>query len=56
MTKELSVERQFQLRKFAAEIDKMSREDLKTALLLIYEQNLTKDDLYKQLLKTQWGL
>ena len=53
---ELSIEQKFSLRSFQTQVQKMSREQAQESLLKLYEQMLVKDNLYKDVLKHQWGL
>jgi hypothetical protein len=53
---ELSLEQKFSLRSFKTQVQQMSREQAQESLLKLYEQMLVKDNLYKDVLKHQWGL
>jgi hypothetical protein len=53
---ELSLEQQFSLRSFQTQVQKMSREQAQESLMKLYEEMLVRDNLYKDVLKHQWGL
>lgn len=53
---ELSLEQQFSLRSFQTQVDNMSREQAKEFLLKLYEEMLVRENVYKDVLKHQWGL
>jgi hypothetical protein len=53
---QLSLEQEFNLRSFASQVEKMSREQAQEFLVMLHEQMLLKDAMYKQFLKHQWGL
>ncbi len=53
---ELSLEQQFNLRSFQAQVERMSREQAQDFLMKLYEQNIYLKVTYNQLLKTQWGI
>ena len=52
----LSLEQQFNLRSFATQVDKMSREQAQDVLVKLYKEMLVRENLYKDVLKHQWGL
>ena len=53
---ELSLEQQFSLRSFEAQVEKMSREQAQQFLVKLYEQMMMRESLYKQFLKHEWGI
>ena len=53
---ELSVERQFSLLAFKAQVKKMNLEQAQELLVETYEQMLKQKQGYEHLLKQQWGL
>ncbi|AFZ46838.1 Phycobilisome degradation protein nblA [Cyanobacterium stanieri PCC 7202] len=53
---ELSLEQQFNLRSFETQVDQMSRDQAKDFLIKLYEQMLVRENMYKHVLKHQWGL
>lgn len=52
----LSLEQQFNLRSFATEVQKMSREQAQDFLLQLYKEMLVRENLYKDTLKHEWQL
>ena len=52
----LSLEQQFHLRSFETEVEKMNREQAKDFLVKLYKQMLMRENMYKDVLKHQWGL
>ncbi len=53
---ELSLEQQFNLRSFETQVDKMSQDQAKDFLMKLYEEMLVRENMYKDVLKHQWGL
>lgn len=53
---ELSLEQQFNIRSFHAQVEQMSREQAQEFLIKLYEQMIYREATYKHLLKHQWGL
>lgn len=53
---ELSLEQQFSLRSFQTQVNDMSREQAKEFLIKLYEEMLVRENVYKDVLKHQWGL
>jgi hypothetical protein len=53
---ELTLEQQFSLRSFEAQVDKMSREQAQQFLVKLYEQMLCQETVYRQLIKHNWGI
>ncbi|MGY6528798.1 MAG: NblA/ycf18 family protein [Cyanobacterium sp.] len=53
---QLSLEQQFNLRSFETQVDQMSREQARDFLIKLYEQMLVRENMYKDVLKHQWGL
>ncbi|WP_017293280.1 NblA/ycf18 family protein [Geminocystis herdmanii] len=53
---ELSLEQQFSLRSFQTQVNNMSREQAKEFLIKLYEEMLVRENVYKDVLKHQWGL
>lgn len=53
---ELSLEQQFNLRIFADYVERMSREQAQEFLIKLHKQMMLKDNLYKNLLKQDWGI
>jgi len=52
----LSLEQQFNLRSFQTQVDQMSREQAKEFLVKLYEEMLVRENIYRDVLKHQWGL
>lgn len=52
----LSLEQQFNLRSFQTQVENMSREQARDFLLKLYEEMLLRENIYKDVLKHQWGL
>jgi hypothetical protein len=53
---ELSLEQEFSLRSFANQVQRMSHEQAQEFLILLHEQMLLKDNMYKSFLKHKWEL
>lgn len=53
---ELSLEQEFSLRSFANQVQRMSREQAQEFLILLHEQMLLKENMYKSFLKHKWEL
>jgi hypothetical protein len=52
----LSLEQQFNLRSFEAQVQNMSHQQAQEFLIKLYEQMILRDNMYKEFLKHQWGL
>ncbi|BAQ61502.1 phycobilisome degradation protein NblA [Geminocystis sp. NIES-3708] len=52
----LSLEQQFNLRSFQTQVQNMSREQAADFLIKLYEEMLVRENVYKDVLKHQWGL
>jgi hypothetical protein len=55
MTK-LTVEQQFSLRTFEIQVQQMSREQAQEMLVNLYQNMLVQENVYKKIVKEQWGL
>lgn len=53
---ELTLEQQFSLRSFEAQVERMSREQAQHFLVKLYEQQMIRETMYKHFLKHQWGI
>ncbi|NCO75375.1 MAG: NblA-related protein [Cyanobacteria bacterium] len=53
---ELSLEQQFNLRSFQSQVAQMTREQATDFLVKLYEEMLVRENMYKDVLKHQWGL
>jgi hypothetical protein len=53
---EFSLEQQFNLRSFQAQVQNMSREQAQEFLIQLYEQMMMRENMYKEFIKYQWGL
>ena len=52
----LSLEQQFELRKFAAEVDGMSHEQAQEGLVKLYGYMMAREAMYLHFLKQEWGI
>ncbi len=53
---ELTMEQQFSLASFNAQVSRMSHEQAKDFLMFLYQQMLVKETMYKHFLKHEWNL
>jgi hypothetical protein len=53
---ELSLEQKFSIRSFSDQVQNMSREQAQEFLIMLYEQMIVKENIYKSFLKHEWGL
>lgn len=53
---ELTLEQKFNLRSFETQVEKMSREQAQDFLVKLYEQQMVREAMYKDMLKQQWGI
>ncbi len=53
---ELSLEQEFNLRSFESQVQQMSREQAQEFLVKLYEQMLTRENMYKEFIKHEWGI
>ena len=53
---ELTLEQQFSIRSFEAQVEQMSLEQAQQFLVQLYKQMMMREATYKHLLKHQWGL
>ena len=53
---ELSLEQKFSIRSFSDQVQNMSREQAQEFLIMLYEQMIVKENMYKFFLKHEWGL
>lgn len=53
---ELSLEQKFSLRSFETQVQQMNREQAQEYLVKLYEQMLSRENQYKEVIKHQWGL
>ena len=53
---ELSLEQQFNIRSFQTQVEKMSLEQAQCCLIELYGQMMVRENMYKAILKHQWGL
>jgi hypothetical protein len=54
--KDLSLEQQFNIHSFAAQVKKMSLEQAQEFLIQMYEESIVRENMYKDLIKHQWGI
>jgi hypothetical protein len=52
----LSLEQQFNVRSFATQTENMSREEVQELLVKLYEEMILRENIYKEVLKHQWGI
>lgn len=53
---ELTLEQQFSIRSFESQVKHMSREQAQDFLVRLYEQMLTRENMYKEFIKHEWGI
>lgn len=53
---ELSLEQEFSLRSFADQVQHMSHEQAQEFLLVLYQQMLVRETMYRDFLKHEWRL
>ncbi|MBF2057013.1 MAG: NblA/ycf18 family protein [Cyanobacterium sp. T60_A2020_053] len=53
---QLSLEQQFNLRSFETQVAQMSQDQARDFLVKLYEEMLVRENMYKDVLKHQWGL
>ncbi|MGB2926465.1 MAG: NblA/ycf18 family protein [Limnothrix sp.] len=53
---DLSLEQQFSLRSFETQVQQMDRDQAQEYLVKLYEQMLSRENMYKEVIKNQWGL
>ena len=55
-SEQLSLEQEFNLRKFADQVRTLSPEQAQDLSLELYRRMMLKDNLYEELLKDYWGI
>jgi hypothetical protein len=53
---ELTVEQQFAIKAFKVQAKSLSREDAQRQLIELYTELIVKENIYKELIKKQWGV
>ncbi|MGF1487154.1 MAG: NblA/ycf18 family protein [Prochloraceae cyanobacterium] len=53
---ELSLEQQFKKRRFADRVKSLSREEIEKLSIELYKQMMLKENMYKALVKEEWGI
>ncbi|HAX78486.1 MAG TPA: NblA-related protein [Cyanobacteria bacterium UBA11372] len=53
---ELTLEQQFNIRSFEAQVEHMSLDQAQQFLVQLYRQMVVREATYKHLLKHQWGI
>lgn len=53
---QLSLEQQFSLKSFEAQVSKMSHEQAQQFLVQLYAQMMRRETMYKHVLKQEWGI
>ena len=52
----LSIEQEFQLKKFAAQVQHLSREQAQELLIELHRQMMVKEKMYQHFLLHEWNL
>ena len=52
----LSLEQEFQLKSFADQVQRMSREQAQEFLIMIHRQMMIKEKMYQNFIKQEWNL
>lgn len=55
-SEQLSLEQEFNLRRFADQVQTLSSEEAQGLSIELYRQMMLKDNLYEELLKDYWGI
>ena len=55
-SEQLSLEQEFNLRRFADQVRTLSPEQAQDLSLELYRQMMLKDNLYQEILKDYWGM
>ena len=55
-SEQLSLEQEFDLRRFADQVRTLSPEQAQDLSLELYRQMMLKDNLYQEILKDYWGM
>ncbi len=55
-SEQLSLEQEFDLRRFADQVRTLSPEQAQDLSLELYRQMMLKDNLYQEILKDYWGI
>lgn len=53
---ELSLEQEFHLKSFANQVQQMSREQAQEFLIMLHQQMILQEAMYRHLLKYEWNL
>lgn len=53
---ELSLEQEFSLRSFSDQVERMSREQAQEFLVMLYEQMMIRETMYREFIKHEWQL
>lgn len=53
---QLSLEQEFSLRTFSDQVQQMSREQAQHFLLMLHEQMMIQETMYKEFLKHEWKI
>lgn len=53
---ELSLEQQFSIRAFEMQVQNLTCEKAQEFLVQLYKHMIVRDQMYKKLLKNQWGI
>lgn len=52
----LSLEQEFQLKRFADQVQRMSREQAQEVLIMLYQQMMIQVKMYRHFLMHEWNL
>lgn len=52
----LTLEQEFNQRTFADQVQQMSREQAQTFLINLHKEMMTRENLYRDMLKDAWGI
>ncbi len=55
-SEQLSLEQEFNLRRFVDQVQTLSQEQARDLSIELYRQMMLKDNLYEELLKDYWGI
>ena len=55
-SEQLSLEQEFNLRRFVDQVQTLSQEQAQDLSIELYRQMMLKDNLYEELLKDYWGI
>lgn len=56
MERELTVEQEFQIRAFETKVKNLNLKHSKQLLVELYKHSVLKEEMYKRLIKQEWGI